>query len=187
MPGFRIPMLAAGFLLLAAPAAAKTNLRIDPAHTKIEFVIDGVGWPATRGRFTMFAGKLDVDFERPEASRVEFRVAAKSVDVNSASFNDYLRTDAFFDVARFPELIFASTGFRKLDATHGEVTGDLTLRGITRAITLAVELDRTASADGKRLILTATGVIHRLAFGMNAGFPAISNDVHLTVTAQAVE
>jgi polyisoprenoid-binding protein YceI len=157
---------------------------IDPSRTSIEFIVDGVGWPRTKGRFTAFSGKIMVDLRRPEASSVFFRVAAKSLDVGSSSFADYLRGDAFFDVARYPEITFVSTAVEKIDERHARVSGDLTLRGVTHPFTVEVEVDRPQDKD--RLNFRATGTVHRLEFGMSAGFPAISNDVDLIISTQAV-
>ncbi|MDQ0395500.1 YceI family protein [Labrys monachus] len=179
--------LAALFLAHAAvPAvAAQRKWRIDPGQTSIGFVVDGVGWPQTKGRFRDFEGRIAIDFDHPESSHVSFHVAAKSVDVGSPSFDDYLRTDAFFDAARFPTIAFESTKVEKVDDRHARVTGNLTLRGVTRPLTIDVEVEGAAGASA-RLGFRATGTIHRLAFNMSAGFPAISNDVALVVTTQAL-
>ena len=156
---------------------------IDPSRTSIEFIVDGVGWPRTKGRFTSFSGKISVDLRKPDASSVSFRVAAGSIEVGSASFADYLRGDAFFDVARYPDITFVSTGVDKIDDRHARVSGDLTLRGVTHPFTVDVEVDR--SRDKDRLSFRATGTVHRLEFGMTAGFPAISNEVELVISTQA--
>jgi polyisoprenoid-binding protein YceI len=185
------PLLGAALAMLilanapAPAAAAQRKWRIDPAQTSIGFVVDGVGWPQTKGRFRDFEGKISIDFDHPEASHVSFRVAAKSIDVGSPSFSDYLRTDAFFDVAHFPTIAFVSTRIDKVDSRHARVTGNLTLRGVTRPLTIDVEVEGSGNASA-RLGFRATGTIHRMAFNMNAGFPAISNDVALVVTTQAL-
>ncbi|MBV1704358.1 MAG: YceI family protein [Hyphomicrobiales bacterium] len=187
----RVPFLVLAIATSAALAAAGARAasaawRIDPAHTSVGFTVDAVGFPRTKGTFSKFFGKISLDFARPERSSVAFRVSAASVDVGSPSFDDYLRTDAFFDVAKFPDIDFVSTSVRMVDPTHAEVTGDLSLRGVTRPITIEVAVDRPPSRDARRLGFTATGSIPRLAYGMNAGFPAISNDVVLTVTTAAI-
>ena len=173
-----------GFVLPAYPSEAR-NWRIDPAHTNIGFVVDGIGWPRTKGQFKDFNGKIAIDFDHPAASHVAFQVAAKSVDVGSSSFNDYLRTDAFFDVARYPTITFTSTHVEKVNEHHAQVTGDLTLRGVTHPVVIEVEVNRNGNSDSK-VDFRATGIVHRLEFNMSAGFPAISNDVDLVVTTEAL-
>ncbi|PZR84162.1 MAG: hypothetical protein DLM68_13230 [Hyphomicrobiales bacterium] len=66
------------------------------------------GWPRTTGEFKSFEGRIDIDFDRPSRNRVDFRVAAKSVDVNSATLDDYLRSEAFLNVTNFPGMRFIS-------------------------------------------------------------------------------
>ena len=169
---------------LCSPAAAAW--RLDPAQTNVGFVVDAIGFPQTKGHFSKFVGHLNLDFSQPERSRVDFRVTAASVDVGSPSFDDYLRSDAFFDVAKYPDIKFVSTVVKLVDPHHAEVTGDLTLRGVTRPFTIAVAVDAAPQPGAKRLGFTATGTIPRLAYGMTAGFPAISNDVALIVTTSAL-
>jgi polyisoprenoid-binding protein YceI len=175
--------LALAALLAASPlTAGPAATPIDPSRTSIQFIVDGVGWPRTQGSFSSFSGRIAVDLKRPEMSSVVFRVAAKSIQVGSPSFADYLRGDAFFDVARYPEITFVSTHVEKLDDHHARVVGALTLRGVTRPFTVEVAV---AGAEKSRLRFRATGIVHRLEFGMNAGFPAIGNDVDLVIATEA--
>jgi polyisoprenoid-binding protein YceI len=134
--------------------------------------------------FHAFSGKIAVDLRRPEASNVSFRVGAKSIEVGSPSFDDYLRGDAFFDVAQYPEITFVSTAVEKVANNHARVSGDLTLRGVTHPFTIDVEIERSSAPNEDRLDFRATGIVHRLEFGMNAGFPAIGNDVDLIISTQ---
>jgi polyisoprenoid-binding protein YceI len=99
--------------------------------------------------------------------------------------DDYLRSEVFFNVARFPDMRFVSTSVEKRDEHHAQVTGDLTMLGVTRPISLDVEVARKLAATNQRVGFKATGVINRLDFGMNAGYPLISDAIHLTVTTEA--
>lgn len=174
----------AAFLSVAPLQAGPGATLIDPTRTSIRFVVDAVGWPSTRGSFSSFSGRIAVDLSRPEMSSVVFRVAAQSVDVGSPSFDAYLRGDAFFDVARYPEITFVSDRVDKVDDRHARVSGALTLRGVTRPFTVDVAVESVAGERGL-LRFRATGTVHRLEFGMNAGFPVISNDVDLIVSTEA--
>jgi polyisoprenoid-binding protein YceI len=167
-------------------AEARSLWSVDPAHTRIIFVIDAVGWPQTKGQFTNFQGKIAIDFDNPHASSVSFKVAANSVDVDSSSFNDFLRGKPFFDVAKYPYISFVSTLVEKADARHAHVTGNLTLLGVTKPVSLDVEVDRKLAGAGQRVGFKATGTIDRREFGMNTGYPVISEAVHLTVTTEAL-
>ncbi|MGB8899601.1 MAG: YceI family protein [Methylocella sp.] len=176
-----------GLVLIAATVAAqaRSSWQIDPSHTHVRFWVDAIGWPRTTGEFKSFKGRIDIDFDRPSRSRVDFRVAAKSVDVDSANMDDYLRSEVFFNVARFPDMRFVSTSVEKRDEHHAQVTGDLTMLGVTRPISLDVEVARRLAGTNQRVGFKATGTINRLDFGMNSGYPLISDAIHLTVTTEA--
>jgi len=182
---FTRALLALALIAATGAAQARSSWKIDPSQTHVRFWVDAIGWPRTTGEFKSFVGRIDIDFDKPSRSQVDFRVAAKSVDVNSASLDDYLRSEVFFNVAKFPDMRFVSTSVEKRDAQHARVTGDLTMLGVTRPISLDVEVARKLAATNQRVGFKATGVINRLDFGMNSGYPLISDAIHLTVTTEA--
>ena len=182
---FRPASLALALIAATVAAQARPSWKIDPSQTHVRFWIDAIGWPRTAGEFKSFDGRIDIDFDRPSRSRVDFEVAAKSVDVNSATLNDYLRSEVFLNVAKFPSMGFVSTSVEKRDEQHARVTGDLTMLGVTRPISLDVEVARKLAATNQRVGFKATGVINRLDFGMNSGYPLISDAIHLTVSTEA--
>ena len=170
-----------------APAVAAANWRIDPARTHIAFAIDAVGYPRTHGQFRQFAGRISVDLEHPDRSNVSFHVQSQSVDVGSASFDDYLRSVAFLDSTRFPSIDFVSDSVAKVDDHTVRVAGELTLLGVTRPLSVDVEVQREGTGGGRRLTFSAKTSIDRLAFGMNSGFPLVSREVELVISSAAVE
>ena len=177
--------LTLGILAQTQAPAAAANWRIDPARTHIAFAIDAVGYPRTHGQFRQFAGRISVDFEHPDKSRVSFHVESVSVDVGSASFDDYLRSDAFLNSTRFPSIDFVSSSVAKVDDHTVRVIGELTLLGVTRPLSVDVAVER--EGGGGRLAFLAKTNIDRLAFGMNSGFPLVSRDVELVISSAAVE
>jgi polyisoprenoid-binding protein YceI len=168
------------------PAAASANYRIDPARTHIAFAIDAVGYPRTHGQFRQFAGRISVDLDHPDRSSVTFHVQSQSVDVGSPSFDDYLRSAAFLDAAHFPSIDFASNSVEKVDDHTVRVTGDLTLLGVTKPLSVDVAVQR-AGSGGQRLEFLAKTSIDRLAFGMNSGFPLVAREVELVISSEAVD
>jgi polyisoprenoid-binding protein YceI len=188
MPLARLRVFALAIFACCANQAleARSLWAVDPSHTRITFVVDAVGWPQTEGRFTNFQGKIAIDFDNPNGSSVSFKVTANSVDIGSSSFNDFLRSEPFFNVAKYPYISYVSTLVEKVDGRHAHVTGNLTLLGITRLIDLDVEVDRKLAGAGQRVGFKATGIIDRRDFGMNAGSPVISEKVHLIVTTEVV-
>lgn len=170
-----------------SPAVASANWRIDPSRTHIAFAIDAVGYPRTLGQFRQFQGRISVDLNHPDKSSVAFHVQSQSVDVGSPSFDDYLRSVAFLDAARFPSIDFVSSSVEKVDDHTVRVTGELTLLGVTRPLSVDVAVQREMSGGSARLAFLAKTSIDRLAFGMNSGFPLVSREVELVISSEAVE
>jgi polyisoprenoid-binding protein YceI len=182
--GFASVLLALALTAPTVAAQARSSWKIDPSQTHVRFWVDAIGWPRTVGEFKSFDGRIEIDFDRPSRSRVDFRVAAKSVDTNSTTLDDYLRSEVFLNVANFPDMRFVSTGVEKRDEQHAMVIGDLTMLGVTRPASMDVEVARKLAGANQRIGFKATGVINRLDFGMNAGYPLISDAIHLTVTTE---
>ena len=181
-------ILALGFLTqVPSPAAASANWRIDPTRTHIAFAIDAVGYPRTQGQFRQFQGRISVDLDHPDKSSVAFHVQSQSVDVGSPSFDDYLRSVAFLDAARFPSIDFVSSSVEKVDDHTVRVTGELTLLGVKRPLSVDVAVQRETSGGSARLAFSAKTSIDRLAFGMNSGFPLVSREVELVISSEAVD
>lgn len=179
-------LLAMAAFLTPAPsdAAGPTgNWNIDPAHTEIAFSIDAVGYPKTQGEFRQFDGRISINLDRPEKSSVAFHVKTGSVDVGSSSFSDYLRSEAFLDAARHPSIDFVSTSVAKISERVVRVSGELTLLGVTKP--LSVDVTVTPLSAGRRFAFHADAEIDRLAFGMNSGFPLVSREVELRISSEA--
>jgi len=185
--GAACAILALGVFAQARMAAfAAVNWRIDPVRTHIAFAIDAIGYPRTHGQFRQFGGRISVDLDHPDRSSVAFHVQSQSVDVGSPSFDDYMRSVAFLDAAHYPSIDFVSKSVEKLGDHTVRVTGDLTLLGVTRPLSVDVEVQRDAGG-GDRLDFLAKTSIDRLAFGMNSGFPLVSREVDLVISSEAVE
>lgn len=185
----RLTAASALALLAAAGAGAAMcaqNWRIDEANTSIGFKIDAVGFPATRGRFTRYSGNISLDFDRPAKSFTRFTVDSASVDVGSDSYTSFVKSAALLNVAQHPTMSFASTDVAKLDAHTAQVTGDLTLLGVTKPITLTVNVQADKPARGRAVAFVATGTIKRSDFGMIFGIPVIDDALEITVKTRAL-
>jgi polyisoprenoid-binding protein YceI len=187
---FNAPCGAMALVLVAqAPtlAEARDNWRIDPTRTHIGFAIDAVGFPRTQGHFRRFDGRVSVDFDEPSKSSVAFHVQSGSVDVGSASFGDYLRSPAFLDADHHPSIDFVSTSVQRISDHAVRVSGDLTLLGVTKLLSVDVAVVQSDSGGKQRLDFQAETHIDRLAFGMNSGYPLVSRDVRLVISSEADE
>lgn len=124
----------------AAPArAAGDGYNIDAVHSAVLFRVKHLDVGYSYGWFNDVKGKLVLDEAKPEGSSIEVEVRTASVDTNDVKRDDHLRGPDFFNAAQFPQMTFKSTAVKGVDATHLEVTGDLTLHGKSKSITLTVE------------------------------------------------
>jgi len=99
-----------------------------------------------RGRFENFTGAVDWDEENPEKSKVEVQIEAASINTRDAQRDGHLKSPDFFDAEKYPNLTFVSKSVKKVDATHGQIAGDLTIRDKTNAVTLNVEFNGQAKS-----------------------------------------
>ncbi len=166
---------------------------IDPAHTTAEFAVRHMMITTVKGRFAGVAGTLVLDEADVTRSRVEVTIDTASVDTREEKRDAHLRSADFFDVENHPRMTFVSTRVER-DGADLKVTGDLTIRGTTRSITLAVE-DLGRARDpwgGERAAFSATGRLNRTDFGLRwnqaleTGGVLVSDEVRLTIDAQLV-
>jgi polyisoprenoid-binding protein YceI len=150
---------------MEAPAVG--TWEIDPSHSGIEVVARHLMVSKVRGRFGVFGGTVHVD-EVPEKSWVEATIDAASIDTGNADRDKHLRSGDFLDVEQYPEITFRSTATEITGENTLTVTGDLTVRGTTRPVTMEVEyLGLIGDPWGKtRAGFMARGEIDREDFGM---------------------
>lgn len=168
-------------LATAAPAAAMPR-PFDVAHAEVAFDVNSIGFGKTHGEFRSVNGRLSLDFDRPQNSRVDFTVTTGSIETGSRQLDDYIRK-TFLDAGDFPEMRFRSTSVREVDGSHVDVTGDLTLHGVTRPLTVQVSVD--GAERGQPVRLTAVGVIRRSEFGIRAATPIVADEVAIRVATQS--
>lgn len=124
--------------------AVTGEYEIDPAHTTIGFVARHAMVTNVKGQFRDFAGALQLDGGAPEKSTASLNIKTESIDTGNADRDGHLRTADFFKIEEFPEITFRSTGITALGGTDFEVTGDLTILGNTKPITIAMEFNGAA-------------------------------------------
>ena len=112
---------------------------IDPAHSHIQFSVRHMMISTVRGRFERFTGTIEADEQDPTRSRVEVQIDAASIDTRTPQRDADLRGPNFLDVEKYPTITFKSKRIERLDATHGRIIGDLTIRGVTKEVVLDVE------------------------------------------------
>ncbi|HEX4951881.1 MAG TPA: YceI family protein [Thermoanaerobaculia bacterium] len=125
------------FLATMPAAAAVETFSIDKAHSEVSFQIRHLV-TNVRGQFDDYTGVIKMDTEKPESSSVEFTIQATSVNTFNENRDKHLRTADFFDVPNHPTITFKSTSVKKTGDNTYAVTGDFTMRGVTKQITLPV-------------------------------------------------
>jgi polyisoprenoid-binding protein YceI len=166
---------------------------LDPAHTAVEFVARHI-LTKVRGRFTTFSGRIEVA-EPPEDSRVEIDVETASIQTNTAQRDEHLKSDDFLNVERWPTMTFRSTAVRPTGGTTFELDGELTIRDVTRPITLTGEyLGTGVNPAGKTIFAaTARAVLEREDWNVSwnmvletGGF-LVSRKVDLEIEVEAIK
>jgi polyisoprenoid-binding protein YceI len=180
-----------GVLALAAPLAATVATAqastwvSDQAHSDVSFSVTHMGISKVRGSFGKVAATISYNETDITKSVVSATIDVTTVDTGQSARDNHLKTDAFFDVAKFPTATFSSTSVAK-DGNNLKVTGNLTLHGVTKPVILDVEgptgpvqgLDKKPHAG-----FSASTTISRTAFGIGANFPtaAVGDEVKLTL------
>jgi polyisoprenoid-binding protein YceI len=131
-----------------ASAPALTDLTgtwtLDPAHTRIGFVARHAMVTKVRGSFNEFEGTAVLDGADPAKSHAEVTIKAASIDTRNAQRDEHLRSNDFLAMQEYPEITFTSTGARQVDDTTFELTGDLTIRGVTKSVTIPFSFEGAA-------------------------------------------
>ncbi len=113
--------------------------QIDPAHTHIEFSVRHLMITNVRGQFDRFGGTVEFDEQNPAQTRVNVQIEAASINTKAADRDNHLRSADFLDAANHPYLTFVNKNVALTDKSHARLTGDLTIRGVTKPVVLDVE------------------------------------------------
>jgi len=165
---------------------------IDPGHTEVAFIGRHFMLTKVRGRFTGVTGAIEVAQE-PGESAVEVTIDMTSVESGNQARDDHLRSPDFFDAAGHPTATFTGSA-AGWQGTHGTLAGELTIRGITRPVTLQVEyLGHAADPwGGQRAIFTAEATLNREDWGLTWNMPLdgggllVSREIRIEINAEAV-
>src|SRR6266480_8140438 len=139
---------------------------IDSTHSHVSFAIRVMSVSTTRGRFNAFRGRLHIDEQNPANSWVDAQVEAASIDTRNKLRDAHLRSAAFFDVKKYSTITFTSTNVEHVGGQNYQVTGNLTLHGVTRPVTFDVTYRGENSMMGMRTGLRASATINRNDFGI---------------------
>jgi polyisoprenoid-binding protein YceI len=170
----------------AAPAVRAGDYKLDKSHAKILWSVSHFGFSTYTGEFTDFDARLTLDPARPERSRLTATIAIPSVATHNDALDTHLRSADFFDAAAHPTATFVSTEVRPTGPRTARVTGDFTLRGVTRPLTLDVVFNAAGNnmAGTYTAGFSATGTIRRSEYGMTYAVPAVGDEVELRISGE---
>ena len=179
---------------ITTPAALTGTYAIDPSHSRIGFVARHAMVTKVRGSFNEFSGTGYFDAEDPSRSSVNLTIEAASIDTRSADRDAHLRGNDFFDMETYPQITFASTAVEQVDEESYRVTGDLTIKGVTRPVTVDFEYTGSAVDPFQNLRVGFEGktTINRKDWGVNwnaaleAGGVLVSEKVTLEFEVSAI-
>ncbi len=181
-------------ILASSPIAhAADNYKLDPAHTSVIFGVSHMGFSYTYGRFNEVAGNYILDQENPANSQFQLTINAGSIDTGNEKRDEHLRGPDFFNVKQFPLITFqskqVSASKNEAGETVYEVTGDLTIHGVTRSVPISLRLLKTGEGmQGE----TRTGFLcekhlMRTEYGMTNMVPAVGDEIAVTISFEGVK
>jgi polyisoprenoid-binding protein YceI len=184
-------------IIMALPAMAfAATWNIDPEHSHVGFKVRHLMVTNVKGIFEKYSGTVVVDDKDITKSKVEVTIDTASIDTNVKKRDDHLRSADFFDVAKYPAMTFVSKKVAKAGPDRLTVTGDLTIRGITKEVALAVEGPTPEVKDpwgGLRRGATASTVINRKDFGLawnkalETGGVVVGDEVTITLEVEMIK
>jgi polyisoprenoid-binding protein YceI len=173
-----------------APVRAADDFTMDPMHSSLSFKIAHLGLSQVHGRFNAFSGGFTIDPDNPGNTSFSMTIKTESVDTNNKGRDNHLRSPDFFNAKQFPELTFKSTSIRPVEGGY-EVTGDLTMHGQTKPITLVLKGGASAEfpQGTRRTGYSGDVIIKRSDFGVgNPKFAgALGEDVSVSVSFEGTK
>jgi len=181
--------------LLALPFSASAELSsvpsgvytLDSSHGYITFTYSHLGFSNPRIGFNNFDTKLKLDSDDPDNSTIEVTIDASSIDSRVAEFNKHLNSSDFFNTAEYPTITFESTKVEATGNSTFDVTGNLTILGTTKSVTLAATINKAANhpmLDVPTVGVSASTKIKRSEWGLGAYVPAVSDEVELSIEVE---
>jgi len=178
-------ILAMLWLPLAAVAQPVTY-KVDPVHSGVSFTIRHFVSEVER-RYKDYAGTIKYDAQHTADSSVQFTVQAASIDTGNESRDKDLRSDGYFSVEKFPTLSFFSTKVTPKGSNSFDVTGNLTIKGVTKTITIPASfLVEMKTPMGQRAGFRSAFTIKRSDYGVSGGAGIVGDDVNITIRVEAV-
>lgn len=168
--------------------AAPVDYKIDPTHTATVFSWNHFGFSTPSANFTDIQGTIKVDNAKPANSSVEVTIPLSSVNTNVPALDKEFQAEAWFNAAKYPNITFKSTKVETKDKKHFKITGDLTVKGVTKPVVLDAVLNKQGEhpmAKVPAIGFNATTSFNRSAFGIGNYVPNVGDKITVNITTEA--
>lgn len=154
---------------LVSTSALAAKFDVDKAHTNVSFTAPHLMVSKVKGRFDQVSGSFEFDEKSMKLSDINVTIKTDSINTNEADRDKHMRSPDFFDVAKYPDMTFKSTNVKYDKNKPDKVEGDLTIRGITKKVTLDVDYNGAVTDPWGNRVVTfeAEGEVNRKDFGLN--------------------
>ncbi len=181
-------LLVAGCGLFAGAASAADTYTFDASHSQVRFTYNHLGFSNITGLIGEIEGELVYDAATPANSTVTATIPVGKIHTGVAKMDEHLYADDFFDVAKFPHATFVSTKVESAGEGKLKVTGDLTIHGVSKPVTLDVSLNAIGEHPMRKTAaigFDATTTLSRSEFGVGKYTPAVGDSVAVSITVEA--
>lgn len=170
-----------------------TKWAVDPMHSEVQFKVKHLVISTVTGFFKSFSGSLETEGDDFENAKVSFEIDINSIDTNQGQRDAHLKSADFFDAEKYPSITFTSTSFKKTgEEDEYKLNGDLTIKGVTKAVTLNAEFGGSADDfyGNTKAGFEVSGKINRKEFGLTwdgvteAGSVVVGEDIKLIINIQ---
>ncbi len=188
----RLLLSAATAAIFLVPASAQAQIEtysFDKAHTQILFFVNHLGFSNSQGEFHEYDGQFIFDRDEPAKSSVDVTIQTASIDMDDEKWDAHMKNADFFDVEKFPTMTFKSTGIEVTGENTANITGDLTILGVTKPAVLAVTHNKSDkhAFSGKYVAgFSATTTIKRSEYGMEYGLPLIGDEAQVRIEVEGI-
>ena len=188
----RLTLILITALAMVASAAAQAGTwQIDPKHSAVQFSVKHLGVSTVRGAFSKVTGSVTHDSANPSKDSLEAIIDATSVDTRVEMRDNDLKSPHFFDVQKYPTITFKSKSVKSAGSGKLQMTGDLTMHGVTKEVVLDVDGPSATIKDpmgpGQRIGASASTKVNRQDFGIVGAPGIVSDEVTITIDAELVQ
>ncbi|HET8765367.1 MAG TPA: YceI family protein [Rhodanobacter sp.] len=167
--------------------ATPVTYQLDPNHTMVLFSWSHFGYSHPTADIGLASGTVTFDEQHPAAASVEVTLPLSKLDTHVPALDEHLKQADFFDAAKYPTVTFKSTKVEPVDAKHFKVTGNLTIHGVTRPVTLDATLNRVGPHPMNQqpaIGFDATATLRRSEFGVGLMAPMVGDEIQVRITTE---